>query len=114
MKIQLDALCSALVSVFRTVREEGPWTVALPGMRQHFATQVGRFKSDGVTERLCLHNFRSLESLRLFLKSNARSLVSDGTSAAICMLYSVVLTRGIDHVKSESRKVWLPSPSIIK
>ena len=99
---QFDALCSALVSVFKTVADDS-WTVALPGMKQHFVNQVGRYKSDGVTERLCCHEFKNLDGLRGFLKSNVRALVSDGTSAAICILYSVILTRGIDKVKSESR-----------
>lgn len=97
---QLDALCSGLVSVFNTVGGDS-WTVVLPGMKQHFVTQVGRYKSDGVTERLCQHEFKTLDSLKKFLRSNARALVSDGTSAAICLLYSVILTRGIDKVKSE-------------
>ena len=77
-------------------------TVMLPGLKEHFVSQVGRFKSDGVTERLCRHQFSTLEALEDFLRSNIRVFANDGSSAALCLLYSVIMTRGMDQVRGDS------------
>ena len=78
--------------------------VALPGSRSHFQGFPGRYKSDGVTETLSIYRFPENENgefinLKSFLDHHTPFFSGKGNSAVISLLYSAILTRGIETIK---------------
>jgi len=83
------------------------YRVLVPGLREHLTSQIGKFKSDGVTERLEVYELTNLDDLEIFLQDQVSSSsgggvwLNDANSAAISLLYSVIATKGIKQIKSE-------------
>ena len=82
--------------------EEGEveYKVALAGMRKHFSS-AGRLRGDGLTETVNIHTFTSPAALRDFLQQNIGFITGRGNSAVVCLLYSCLLTRGLDTVRAD-------------
>ncbi|GLG92872.1 Predicted protein, partial [Gryllus bimaculatus] len=55
---------------------------------------------DGVTERLVVFDAASLDDLRLLLRRFLYVFQEEAGPGCLCLLYSAVLTRGIDRVHS--------------
>ena len=91
------ALAVSLVSILDKCSPKGTIFVALPSIKPHFIG-IGRYKSDGVTENLKMHEFRRAKEALAFVQQNIGYFNGEGTSAVISFLYSALVTRGLNHV----------------
>lgn len=78
--------------------------MAIPGLRANFSGTAGRYKSDGITETLCIYKFDEAEdgdfpNLHNFIEYHNPFLSGEGNSSVIAILYSAILSRGIDNIK---------------
>jgi hypothetical protein len=102
-----QALCHILTKCGKTERDNGKTNdvvIALPGTRSHFQGFPGKYKSDGITETLSIFRFPENESgeysnLQNFVEHHIPFFGGKGNSAVISLLYSAILTRGIDTIK---------------
>ena len=102
-----DALCQALCHILAKCAnpdKQREVVVALPGSRSHFQGFPGKYKSDGVTETLSIYRFPEKESgefvnLKSFVDHHIPFFSGKGNSAVISLLFSAILTRGIETIK---------------
>lgn len=62
---------------------------------------AGRYKPDQLTEALVLYTFKSSECLHNFISQNISQFESDNSSGCVLLLYSVILSRSIETVRSD-------------
>lgn len=94
------ALASALSDILWRAGDSKQATVSLATGGSTFLG-AGRYKPDQLTEALVLYVFKSSESLHNFISQNITQFESDGSSGCILFLYSVILSRSIEMVRSD-------------
>jgi hypothetical protein len=95
-----DALALALVAILSRCAGRNKIVFALPTPRAHY-TGVGRYRNDGVTETIVLHEQNSLADAMCFVQENIIFFSCRGTHAVIALLYSVLLTRGFANLSRD-------------
>lgn len=94
------ALASAISEILWRAGDNKKATVALAtGGSNVFG--AGRYKPDQLTETLVLYAFKTSESLQNFISQNITQFESDTSSGCILLLYSVILSRSIERVRSD-------------
>ena len=94
------AMAEILVRCAGKQEGEVEYKVVLAGMRKHFSS-AGRLRADCLTETVNIHTFNSPAELRDFLLQNSGFMTGRGNSAVVCLLYSCLLTRGLNTVRSD-------------
>ena len=95
------ALAAAITEVLVRAADTGEeLIVVISGMKKHF-TSAGRMRADGITETLNVYTFSSRLKLFGFLLDNSGFMTGAGNNAVICLLYSCLLTRGVDRVRDD-------------
>lgn len=107
-KERTRALAVALVNILnRCCQRDGNLIFAIPSAKAHF-TGIGRYKNDGITETLIIHEFNNERDAISFAMENVGFFASEGNHAVIAFLYSVLLTRGIANVTNDMDSADLP------
>ena len=75
--------------------------LTIPSLKAHFHGTVGQYKADGITETLLIKKFENSFELQEYINSNINVFMSDGNSSLIAILYSVMLSRGLNKIKGE-------------
>ena len=71
--------------------------LAMPGSFAHFTEHgVGRYSQDGMTENLTLHEFVEQRDLYEAVTRHLSAFTSETSSGCVVLLYSLILTRGIE------------------
>jgi hypothetical protein len=117
-----DALTSAICHILtqcaksakRSRNEKNIVTVTIPGLRANFTGTAGRYKSDGITETLSIYKFDEDEdgefpNLQNFIEYHNPFLSGEGNSSVISILYSAILSRGIENIKGSIFELILTS-----
>ena len=99
-----SALVAGLVSVLKTCSTGSNFVLAMTGMKQHYSSVIGRFKADGITERLNIIEFSTVSAVESFLLTQIGHFMNDMNSAVVSFLYSVILTRGIEKIRGKNRQ----------
>lgn len=72
-------------------------SVHRPSAFPHFSEYgVGRYSKDGVTETLNLYNFERQSDLHQAIENNLKVFTRSDAPACVLLLYSAMLTRGLD------------------
>ena len=83
-KDQYTALASGMASLLKICCQGNvnnkPYCMVLPAMKDQFAIQIGKFKADTVTEKLCQYVIPNDEDLEFFLKTHIMDYTNPGTS----------------------------------
>ncbi|XP_074607828.1 putative ubiquitin carboxyl-terminal hydrolase MINDY-4 isoform X1 [Acropora palmata] len=100
LRERTKALASAISEILWRAGDNKRATVALAtGGSNVFG--AGRYKPDQLTETLVLYAFKTSESLQNFISQNITQFESDTSSGCILLLYSVILSRTIERVRSD-------------
>lgn len=76
--------------------------LAMPGSFAHFTEHgVGRYSQDGMTENLALHEFVEQRDLYDAVTRHLSAFTSETSSGCVVLLYSLILTRGIENIQSD-------------
>jgi len=107
-----SAICQILTQCAKAEKKSGDSVVTLviPGLRANFSGTAGKYKSDGITETLCIYKFEENEegefpNLQSFIEYHNPFLSSEGNSSVISVLYSAILSRGIENIKGINFKL---------
>ncbi|XP_076095118.1 putative ubiquitin carboxyl-terminal hydrolase MINDY-4 [Mytilus galloprovincialis] len=95
------ALAIALAKIFWRCGEYKTAVVVMPSGKSQFQGSSNKYKYDDYTETLMINHFKSYEDLQSFVLQNIRQFECDGTGGAILCVYSAILSRYIDLVKSD-------------
>ncbi|KAL5007676.1 hypothetical protein ScPMuIL_016482 [Solemya velum] len=95
------ALAVALGKVLWRAGEQKKAVVAIPSGRPVFTGGGSMYRSDELTETLMLNHFKSSAEVVSFMKQCIGQFELDGYSGVILLVYSAILSRGIDVVKSD-------------
>ena len=102
------ALASALVSILQKCSTKmGKIIFVLPSPKLHFSG-VGRYKNDGITETLTIHEYNTAREALVFAQENIGFYSSEGNHAVIAFLYSAMLTRGFGNIREDMDSSDLP------
>lgn len=95
-----NALAAALSRMFWHAGDQKTATVALSSGTSHF---IGgnQCKPDRLVETLMLYKFSAFTDLNAFIKKNIILFEAEGSSGAILALYSIVLSRTVEKIRSE-------------
>ncbi|XP_041366693.1 probable ubiquitin carboxyl-terminal hydrolase MINDY-4 isoform X2 [Gigantopelta aegis] len=93
-------LATALSRIFWRAGSQLKAVVTVPSGRAHVIGS-SRFKSDDLTEMLMLYTFIKYEELLSFMRQTIHQFEMDGNGGIILALYSSVLSRGVDKVRSD-------------
>ncbi|CAD0195173.1 unnamed protein product [Chrysodeixis includens] len=74
--------------------------VALPS-ENNYVQHSSQYYQDGVTEKLHIFEFKSLEDLQIFLKRYLYLFQTEDGIGALLLLYACVLSRGCDNIKKD-------------
>ncbi|XP_029640899.1 probable ubiquitin carboxyl-terminal hydrolase MINDY-4 isoform X1 [Octopus sinensis] len=94
------ALAAALSKIFWQAGEHKSAVVTLSSSATHF---IGgnKCKPDRLTETLMLYQFTSYKELNSFIKKNIILFEAEGSSGLILALYSAILSRSVQKIRSE-------------
>ncbi|XP_077965721.1 putative ubiquitin carboxyl-terminal hydrolase MINDY-4 [Styela clava] len=98
-EIRTSCLAEAIIEILWQAGGGRRAVVALLSNRQSFSP-TGNYKEDSITEFIVTKNCQSLESLHHTIY-NSISQFESGRGAAILLLYSAILSRGIGEVTSD-------------
>ena len=102
------ALASALVAILDKCSEKmGKIILVMPSSKAHFSG-VGRYRNDGITESLTVHEYPNAREALQFVNDNIGFYESQGNHAVIAFLYSALLTRGFGNVRDDMDSCDLP------
>lgn len=97
-----NALAIALAKIFWRCGESKTAVVVMPSTGNSLFQGGGnKYKCDGLTETLMINHFKSYEDLLSFVTQNIRQFECDGTGGVVLCVYSAVMSRYIDLVKSD-------------
>ncbi|XP_067649830.1 probable ubiquitin carboxyl-terminal hydrolase MINDY-4 [Haliotis asinina] len=74
--------------------------VSMPSGRPHVLASA-KFKHDNLTETLTLYTFNKYDELLSFMKQSVSQFELDGNNGVILVLYSALLSRGLDRVRDD-------------
>ncbi|OWF43742.1 probable ubiquitin carboxyl-terminal hydrolase MINDY-4 isoform X2 [Mizuhopecten yessoensis] len=94
-------LASALAQILWRAGESRTAVVVLPSGKPQFQTGKGKFKQDDLTETLMINHFKNHTDLKNFITQNLSQFELDGTSGVILTLYSCIMSRFMDLVRSD-------------
>ncbi|XP_033762139.1 probable ubiquitin carboxyl-terminal hydrolase MINDY-4 [Pecten maximus] len=94
-------LATALARIFWRAGENKTAVVVLPSGKPQFQTGKGKFKQDDLTETLMINHFKTHAELKSFVTQNLSQFELDGTSGVILALYSCIMSRFMDLVRSD-------------
>ncbi|XP_022080106.1 probable ubiquitin carboxyl-terminal hydrolase MINDY-4 [Acanthaster planci] len=92
-----ECLTQAICDIVWRAGEKRQAVIALPSTRAQF-TPSGRYKPDGLTEKLVLNHFKKKEDLLEFVSGHAGVFESRASSGCILVLYSAIQSRTVDKV----------------
>ncbi|KAK7073153.1 hypothetical protein SK128_012016 [Halocaridina rubra] len=96
------ALSAAITEILWKAGQEQKAVLALPGSFPHFSDQgVGRYSRDGVTETITLHEYVEVLQLYDAVSSHLTIFTNESGSGCVILLYSALLSRGIESVKAD-------------
>ncbi|XP_038208490.1 inactive ubiquitin carboxyl-terminal hydrolase MINDY-4B [Zerene cesonia] len=75
-------------------------TLALP-TDSTYVQHSSNYYQDGITEKLHLFEFKSLEDLQIFIKRYLYLFQSEDGSGALLLLYAAILSRGCENIKKD-------------
>lgn len=93
------ALVNALTDILWTAGGGKHCVVALPSARA--AAMPYTYKPDKITEKVSMYTCNSREIALQYITRNVAYYFSEGSNSCIYFTYSVVLSHGIDRIKSE-------------
>ncbi|KAL0849717.1 hypothetical protein ABMA28_011679 [Loxostege sticticalis] len=74
--------------------------VALPS-ETIYVQHTSQYYQDGITEKLHMFELKNLEDLQIFIKRYLYLFQIEEGSGALLLLYSVILSRGIENIKKD-------------
>ncbi|PVD30074.1 hypothetical protein C0Q70_09335 [Pomacea canaliculata] len=95
-----EFLAKAVAKILWRAGNQTKAVVAVPSMQCHIPGTT-QFKQDEVTEKLVLYNFKQFSELLEFLKQSIHEFERDGSSGVILCMYSAILSRGVEKVRSD-------------
>ncbi|XP_045503826.1 inactive ubiquitin carboxyl-terminal hydrolase MINDY-4B [Colias croceus] len=66
-----------------------------------YVQHSSNYYQDGITEKLHLFEFKSLEDLQIFIKRYLYLFQSEDGSGALLLLYAAILSRGCENIKKD-------------
>ncbi|XP_028165073.1 inactive ubiquitin carboxyl-terminal hydrolase MINDY-4B isoform X2 [Ostrinia furnacalis] len=66
-----------------------------------YVQHSSQYYQDGITEKLHLFELKNLEDLQIFIKRYLYLFQTEEGSGALLLLYSVILSRGIENIKKD-------------
>lgn len=96
-KEQDQALTAAISRVIWKAGQEEKAIVALPKRRN----KESEGKADNITESLMLYELRTLEAVQECVGYHLKIFKEDGNFGCIAFLYSAVLSRGVENIRSD-------------
>ncbi|XP_060086073.1 probable ubiquitin carboxyl-terminal hydrolase MINDY-4 [Ylistrum balloti] len=94
-------LATALARIFWRAGENRTAVVVLPSGKPQFQASKGKYKQDDLTETLMINHFKTHSDLKNFIIQNLSQFELDGTSGVILALYSCIMSRFMDLVRSD-------------
>ena len=94
------ALAAAIADIIHKCADGGKMVVAFP-VAKSFLQTIGKFRTDGVTERLVIHRFERRAEVFSFLLDNMSFFAGADSPAVICLVYSALLTRGVKVARND-------------
>ncbi|XP_072935455.1 inactive ubiquitin carboxyl-terminal hydrolase MINDY-4B isoform X3 [Epargyreus clarus] len=83
-----------------TAQGEAKATIALP-TDSTYVQHSSQYYQDGITEKLHLFEFKSLEDIQIFLKRYIHLFQSEEGAGALLLLYAAMLSRGCENIKKD-------------
>uniref|UniRef100_A0A8D9AMJ4 Ubiquitin carboxyl-terminal hydrolase MINDY n=2 Tax=Cacopsylla melanoneura TaxID=428564 RepID=A0A8D9AMJ4_9HEMI len=97
---QLEALYLSLSDILWRVGERVKVTLALPSENIYVPHSLQYF-TDTITEKLMLFEVSDIDELQILIKRYVYLFVEDNGPGALLLLYSAVITRGIDRTLAD-------------
>ncbi|XP_076799755.1 putative ubiquitin carboxyl-terminal hydrolase MINDY-4 [Clavelina lepadiformis] len=99
-KTRTDCLAETVSEILWRAGDETSASFAVLSPRQQFSIDVHSYRPDGVTECITLLNFTTFLDLKAAVQKHIKSYEC-GKAGCILLLYSAILSRGIDAVKAD-------------
>jgi hypothetical protein len=92
------ALCSSLVEILWKCGSMQKACIVKPSACAQFGAVPGKYKTDQLTECLCVFEFNKKSSLEQFTRENISQFENSSGKGVILFLYSALLSRGLKQV----------------
>jgi len=99
-KSQTDMLSGGLAEILCRVAEGGEAVFCIPGPNNCFEP-AAHYGIDGVTEKLRLFKTKKEDELKKLLGRYFSTITADNGTGLLCVLYSLMMSRGFDKLKSD-------------